>query len=269
MGRNFTNKLWNAARFITMNLEEEQPREIDLEPADYQFEDKWILSRLNTTIKTCTWYLGQFKFNDAAMKAYDFTWHSFCDWYLEIVKARLYESESPRDKKVAQTILAKVFNQILHLLHPFVPFITEELWQNLKHVILENKINIQEDMHRECLMCDVWPMEDKRYEDQISEEHMVILQDVIRAIRNIRSKMNIKEKQKLDAVISISGNGEYELDKHSGLLKRMANIEHVEIGKDLEKPAHSACEVIGRIQAFVHLRELLIPLQKGNVNQNT
>jgi valyl-tRNA synthetase len=260
MGRNFTNKLWNAARFIMLNLKDEVPGEIDLAPADYQFEDRWILSRLNTTIKACTLYLEQFKFNDAAMKIYDFTWHSFCDWYLEIVKARLYEPASPRDKKVAQTILAKVFNQILHLLHPFVPFITEELWQNLKHAILENKINIQEDMSRGCLMCSAWPKEDKRYEDQISEEYMAILQDVIRAIRNIRCKMNIKEKQKLDAVISISGDGEYELNKHSGLLKRMANIEHLEIGKDLVKPANSVCEVVGKIQAFVPLAGIIDPI---------
>ncbi len=260
MGRNFTNKLWNAARFVMMNLEDEISGEINLTPADYQFEDKWILSRLNTTIKACTLYLEQFKFNDAAMRVYDFTWHSFCDWYLEIVKARLYAPVSPRDKKVAQTILAKVFNQILHLLHPFVPFITEELWQNFKKALSENKINIQEDMQCESLMCDPWPKEDRQYEDPVSEENMVILQDVIRAIRNIRSKMNIKEKQKLDAVVSVSENGGYELNKHSELLRRMANIEHLEIGKDLAKPANSASEVIGKIQAFVPLAGIIDPI---------
>ena len=109
MGRNFTNKLWNAARFIMMNLKDENPKEIELEPADYQFEDRWILSRLNLTIMMCTTSLEQFKFNDAAMHVYDFTWHSFCDWYLEIVKARLYEPVNLRDKKVAQTVLAQVF----------------------------------------------------------------------------------------------------------------------------------------------------------------
>lgn len=260
MGRNFTNKLWNAARFIIMNLEEEHPEEIRLEPADYQFEDRWILSRLNTTIKACTLYLEQFKFNDAAMKVYDFTWHSFCDWYLEIVKTRLYEPVSYKDKKVAQAVLAKVFGQILHLLHPFIPFITEELWQNLKSVVSKNKINVREEMRHEYLIRDVWPKEDKRYEDQGSEENMAILQDIVRAIRNIRSKMNIKEKQKLDAVISVSGDGEYGLKEHSDLLKRMANIEHIEIGKDLPKPANSACEVIGRIQAFVPLAGIIDPI---------
>ncbi|MCF6156595.1 MAG: valine--tRNA ligase [Candidatus Brocadia sp.] len=260
MGRNFTNKLWNAARFIIMNLEEEYPEEIHLEPADYQFEDKWILSRLNTTIKACTLYLEQFKFNDAAMKIYDFTWHSFCDWYLEIVKTRLYEPVSYKDKKVAQTVLAKVFDQILHLLHPFIPFITEELWQNLKRAVSKNKISFQEEMRHEYLIRDVWPREDKRFEDQVSEGNMAILQDVIRAIRNIRSKMNIKERQKLDAVISLSGDGEYELEEHSGLLKRMANVEHLEIGKDLARPDNSASEVIGRIQAFVPLAGIIDPI---------
>lgn len=243
MGRNFTNKLWNAARFIIMNITEESPEEIKHEPSDYQFEDKWILNRLHTTIEACTAYLEQFKLNDAAMKIYDFTWHSFCDWYLEIVKARLYEPTSLRDKKVAQTVLATVFNQVIRLLHPFIPFITEELWQNLKNAILENKINVQEDVHYESIMCSTWPKIVKPYEDRIEKE-MVILQDIIRAIRNIRSKMNIMEKQKLDAVISISGNGELELKEHSDLLKQMANLEHVEIGKDLAKPDNSASEVI-------------------------
>ncbi|NUO07626.1 MAG: valine--tRNA ligase [Candidatus Brocadia sp.] len=260
MGRNFTNKLWNAARFIIMNLEEEHPQEITLQPPDYQFEDRWILSRSNATIRACTLYLEQFKFNDAAMEVYDFTWHSFCDWYLELVKARLYRPTNQRDKKVAQTILAKVFNQILHLLHPFIPFITEELWQNLKSKVYENKIGIREDLRSESLMCDVWPRTDERYEDKVSEENMVILQDVIRAIRNIRSKMNIKEKQPLDAIISVSGDNECDLNAHSGLLKLMASIDRLEIGKDLAKPAHSACEVIGKIQAFVPLAGIIDPI---------
>lgn len=260
MGRNFTNKLWNAARFVMMNLEEKTPEEVHPAPPDYQFEDTWILSRLNTTIKACTLYLEQFKFNDAAMKIYDFTWHSFCDWYLEIVKIRLYEPVSPRDKKVAQTILANVLSQILHLLHPFVPFITEELWHNLKKAILENKITIRKALQSKYLMCNPWPREEKQYEDAIAEENMVVLQDVIRAIRNIRNKMNIREKQKLNAVIAVTGDGEYDLREHSGLLKRMANIDHLEIGRDLTRPANSASEVIGKIQAFVPLGGIIDPV---------
>lgn len=247
MGRNFTNKLWNAARFISMNLKEEHTEEIHLDTADYQFEDRWILSRLNTTIKACTLYLEQFKFNDAAMKVYDFTWHSFCDWYLEIVKTRLYEPVSHRDKKAAQTILAKVFNQILHLLHPFVPFITEELWQNLKNTLSENNINIQEDIHRACLMRSIWPKEDRQYENNRIEKTMDILQEIIQAIRNIRSEMNIDKKHALDAVISTSASDrEFDLKEHSGLVKRMTNLKQLEIGKNLPKPDNSACKVIGQ-----------------------
>lgn len=259
MGRNFTNKLWNAARFILMNLGEEHPQEITIESADYHFEDTWVLSRLNSTIKACTLYLEQFKFNDAAMKVYDFTWHSFCDWYLEIVKTRLYEPVSQKDKKVAQTVLAKVFHQILHLLHPFVPFITEELWQHLQSTVVKNRIDIHENMHSKCLMGSFWPRVDKRYEDQSAEEIMIILQDIIRSIRNIRSKMNIRDKQKLDAVISLSEDVGYELSGHSELLKRMASIEHLQIGVNLTKPANAACEVLGKIQAFVPLAGIIDP----------
>lgn len=259
MGRNFTNKLWNAARFIMMNLKNEHLQELIPEPSDYLFEDRWILSRLNMTIMMSTTSLEQFRFNDAAMHVYDFTWHSFCDWYLEIVKARLYEPVNSRDKKVVQTVLAKVFDQILHLLHPFIPFITEELWHNLKQIVLENKIHLLNDLKCKSLACDAWPKTDKRYEDQVAEDTMVILQNIIRAIRNIRSKMNIKEKQKLDAIISVSGEGEYNLRTHSDLIKRMACLERLEIGSNLAKPDNAASEVIGQIQAFVPLEGIIDP----------
>jgi valyl-tRNA synthetase len=114
-------------------------------------------------------------------------------------------------------------------------------------------------MSCESLARSVWPTIDKRYEDQIAEETMTILQNVIRAIRNIRSKMNIKEKQKLDALISISADGEYNLQEHSGMLKRMANLERLEIGKNLAKPNNAASEVIGQIQAFVPLEGIIDP----------
>ncbi len=257
MGRNFTNKLWNAARFILMNLKDEQPNQIKFEPKDYQFEDRWILGRLNSTIKSCTASLEQFKFNDAAMNIYDFMWHSFCDWYLEIVKTRLYEPACPKDKKAAQTVLATVFGHILHLVHPFTPFITEELWHTLKEVASENKIDIQKGKLGDCLMHDAWPVGERQHEDMVSENIMIILQDIIRAIRNIRNKMNIKEKQKLNAVISISSDGEHDLKEHSELLKRMADLEHLEIGKNIKKPDNSACEVIGQIQAFVLLEGII------------
>jgi valyl-tRNA synthetase len=194
------------------------------------------------------------------MKVYDFLWHAFCDWYLEIVKARLYEPVSARDKKAAQTVLAGVFNKILHLLHPFVPFITEELWHELMSVVARNKINVGEVIVSKCLMHDAWPCADKKQEDSGTEDTMSILQDVIRAIRNIRSKMNIKEKQKLDAVISISKDCKYDLASHAEFLKRMAYLGRIEIGKDLAKPSkNSACEVIGQIQAYVPLEGIIDP----------
>lgn len=257
MGRNFTNKLWNAGRFVMMNLKEDHQAEVGEELLSPRFEDRWILSRLHSTIEVCTASLEQFKFNEAAMSVYDFTWHSFCDWYLEMVKSRLYEPLSYHDKKAAQTILAKVFGQILHLLHPFVPFITEELWQHLKGVISENKLDTQQVPDSECLIRDVWPTVDKQLPDPEVEKVMATLQDIIRAIRNIRSKMNIKEKQKLTAVISVSDDIEFELKKHSMLLIRMANLERLEIGRELAKPDNSACEVIGQIQAFVPLAGLI------------
>jgi len=260
MGRNFTNKLWNAARFILMNLSGKETQETCIEQNDYRIEDTWILSRLNTTIEECNTALEQYRFNDAAMNIYDFTWHTFCDWYLELVKHRLYNSEDIKERKTAQTILANVFGTILHLLHPFVPFITEELWTNLKDTARKNNIRMRGEINTFPLINARWPKAKQQYKDTYSEDVMVILQDIIRAIRNIRSKMNIKDKQILNAVISHSGDCKYDLKKHADLLKIMAHIERLDIGKDIPRPHNSASEVIGNIQAFVPLEGLIDPI---------
>ncbi|MCF6148838.1 MAG: valine--tRNA ligase [Candidatus Kuenenia sp.] len=260
MGRNFTNKLWNAARFIFMNLSEEKPETIHYDANMLQFEDKWIHSCLNTIIDECTTFLNQYKFNEATMKIYDFTWHSFCDWYLEIVKHRLHNATNMTDKKIAQTTLAIIFGKILHLLHPIIPFITEELWNKLTIISKNNKINIQFDLMSNSLVTSKWPKVSKQFADDTSEQIMLVLQNIIRAIRNIRSKMSIKEKQSLNAVISYPQNHIYDLHEHANLLKRMANLEELEMGIDLQKPDNSASEVIGNIQVFVLLTSILDPL---------
>jgi len=264
MGRNFTNKLWNAARFIFMNLIEENPETMPYDSNALQFEDKWIHGRLNTLIDECTASLDQYKFNDAAMKMYDFTWHTFCDWYLEIVKHRLNNSENRVDKKIVQTTLATVFGSILHLLHPFIPFITEELWNKLIIISKNNNINLQIDMTSNSLVTGKWPNINKQLSDNTSEQIMPILQDIIRSIRNIRSKMDIKEKQPLKVLLSYPQNFNYDLHEHSNLLKRMANLEELEIGSELSKPNNSASEVIGNIQVFVLLTGILDPIAEKN-----
>ncbi|MBE7549287.1 MAG: valine--tRNA ligase [Candidatus Kuenenia stuttgartiensis] len=260
MGRNFTNKLWNAARFIFMNLSEENPEEITYDITTLPFEDKWIHSRLNTTIEECTASLDQYKFNDAAMKMYDFTWHTFCDWYLEIVKHRLNNANNRIDKKNAQTTLAIIFGKTLHLLHPFIPFITEELWNNLTRIAQHNKIALQIGGTGSSLVTSRCPIFSKQFADDTSEHIMPVLQDIIRAIRNIRSKMDIKDKQRLKAVISYPRDFVYGLHEHTNMLKRMANLEELDMGIELQKPSHSASEVIGNLQVFVLLAGILDPL---------
>ena len=129
--RNFANKIWNATRFVLMNLEDYEPMAED--QLEYTMADKWIISRLNSVSKTVTRMLDGYDLGEAARQMYDFIWNEFCDWYIEMVKPRLYGKESQISRRTAQQVIAGVLRDTMVLLHPFMPFITEEIWQHLPH----------------------------------------------------------------------------------------------------------------------------------------
>jgi valyl-tRNA synthetase (EC 6.1.1.9) len=258
MGRNFINKVWNAARFAMMNLDSNGSSDIQITADDYCFEDVWIISRLNSVTEACTSSLEKYRFNEAIRTLYEFIWNDFCDWYLEIIKPRLYNTDKKESRMVAQKALVYVLNNTLHLLHPFAPFMTEEIWQHLKVMVVQNSAIAVGSMKNESLMICPWPEKDAANIDKNVIETMPLLQDLVRAVRNIRSNMNIPNKTPLKAIISVHDNEtKARLDSHHSFIVQMANLDGVEIGVELEKPESSASEVVNDIQIFVPLKGLI------------
>ncbi len=182
--RNFANKIWNASRFLLMNLDIEK---VELpEISEMHSEDKWIVSQFNTLAKEVTDNLEKFELGVAVSKLYDFIWDNYCDWYIELVKPRLYEAEGA--DKVAQKVLSYVLVNTLKLLHPFMPFITEEIFGNLP-------------TGEDSIMVSKWPEYDEKLSFPEDEKKMQIVMDAIRAIRNLRTQMNVVPSKKAKVVI--------------------------------------------------------------------
>ena len=234
LGRNFSNKLWNASRYVLLNLDDDTENwEIDTEKLT--LPDKWILHTFDGTVQKVTRSLELFRFNEATSLLYEFTWHKYCDWYLEITKLA-------EDKENTQKILVYLLKGILRLLHPFMPFITEEIWQ---------KIPGNENTY---IMTSAWPLVDESNSDSKSSSDMDKLIDTICAIRNTRSFWNIKHNSEIDVHIAIE-NKEEELLVKGNLkyIKKMARCNVVEIGQDIKRPKESVTTLIGKIRIFIPL----------------
>ena len=215
--RNFANKIWNAARFILMNLDgsEAAPHV----PAADALEDKWILSLFNKLTKEVTENLEKFELGIAVSKLYDFIWDIFCDWYIELAKIRLQQGGEAAAQ--AKDVLIYVLSETLKLLHPFMPFITEEIWQTLPH-------------EGDTIMLSPWPVYHEELCFDEDEKHMDIIMEAIRAIRNRRAEMNVPPSRKAHVYIAT----EYK-DVFSTavvFLQRLASAADVEIGDSFEIP---------------------------------
>lgn len=207
--RNFANKLWNAARFILMNLGD---HEVALRlPERLTLEDKWILSRYNTLIGAVTENLEKFELGIAVQKLYDFIWDSFCDWYIELCKTRL-QGEDAAD---ARQVLVFVMTGMLQLLHPFMPFITEEIWQSLPH-------------EGETLMRTAWPQPDDALAFPAEEREMERLMEAIRAIRNRRAEMNVPPSRKAEVYVETACVDTFRTG--APFLQRLASASAVHVG---------------------------------------
>ena len=214
--RNFANKIWNASRFVLMNLEIE---EVSL-PDDLLLEDKWILSRLNKTVKEVNENLERFEIGIAATKLYDFAWDDFCDWYIELVKPRLFETNTNEaTKKSAQQVLLYVLTDILKALHPFMPFITEEIYQNIPHT-------------KESIMIDDYPVFRNELVFDAEEAEMNKVMDLIKAVRNRRSEMNIAPSKKAHLYIETENTELFE--KGKGYYERLASASGVTVGDSFD-----------------------------------
>lgn len=241
--RNFANKIWNAARFALLNLGDFKPEEVQPELA---LADRWILSRLNHTIEEVTRQLDRYELGEAARVLYDFIWSEFCDWYIELIKPRLYGKETPGSRATAQWTLWYVLSRTMELLHPFMPFITEEIWQALPH-------------QGETIMLALWPQVKPEYNDSEAEAAMELLMEAIRAVRNVRAEMNVPPSRQITAIMAANREENLSiLQAGAGYLKQLAGIAELELVLTLsEKPAQAAAAVAKGVEIYLPLAGLI------------
>ncbi len=245
MGRNFANKIWNVSRFVLMNLEGFDVKAVNKEELDFQLVDKWIYSRLNETIQTLNNKLENHTLDEGAKAVYEFLRGDFCDWYVEIAKTRLYNSDDVVAKKTAQYVLWNILEQGLKLLHPFMPFITEEIWQKL-------------GAEGETIMLSTFPVFDQSKVDTVSENAFIYLQELVSAIRNIRAEMNVSPAKAIHLVLKSDDEIELDtLEKNKAFLCSLAKVEKLEFGKEITKPEGAGFRVAGKTEVYVPLADLL------------
>ena len=245
MGRNFANKIWNVSRFVLMNLEGFDIKSVNKDELDFQLVDKWIYSRLNETIQTLNNKLESHTLDEGAKAVYEFLRGDFCDWYVEIAKTRLYNSDDIVAKKTAQYVLWNILEQGLKLLHPFMPFLTEEIWQKL-------------GAEGETIMLSEFPKFDQTKVDTVSENAFIYVQELVSAIRNIRAEMNVSPAKAIHLVLKSADEIELEtLEANKGFLCSLAKIEKLEFGKDIVKPEGAGFRVAGKTEVYVPLADLL------------
>ena len=247
IGRNFANKLWNASRFVMMNLKEDSAKKDLCQMANdpsLSLADRWILSRFYSALGDFTKSLKSYRINDAANRIYEFIWHEFCDWYVELAKLTINEDHT-------QVTLYKVLEKSLRVLHPIMPFVTENIWQALPR-----------EHGTESIMITKWPHMQKAFISKKIDADMELLIDIIQSVRNLRAtwsivpnrfvNISVKVKDK-DTINMLKGNVAY--------IKRLARVEDVSVSESVVKPGHSAVAVIKDIEIFLPL-EGVIDLEK-------
>ena len=249
-GRNFVNKLWNASRFAMMNLEGYSAAPIN--EADMTVEDRWLMSRFYNVSTKVTELLDRFKYSEATKMLYDFAWNSFCSFYVEFLKDRL---ANPDQRPHAQRMLVFGLDSLLRLLHPVMPFITEEIWQHLGKIAPVR--GLDEETASECLMIASWPEFDAKWDSKQIEDQFALFESTLGSLREIRARQNIAPKK--DVKFSIKCDTEFadSIRPMSAYFKSMANSELTEMGTDVVAPAVSATLVRGDVEMFVDLDGLI------------
>lgn len=240
--RNFANKIWNASRFALMNMEDYDK---DAELAPYTLADKWILSRLQDTVKDVTGLLERFELGEAGRAIYDFIWSEVCDWYIEIAKPRLYNKEAASERATAQHVLATVLVSAMKLLHPYMPFITEEIYQCLPH-------------EAESIMISKWPVADENLIDPEAERGMNAIMDSIKAIRNMRAEVNANPGKKIPAIMLVSEDLREVVAHNDSYIKLLGGIDNLELRPlNGEKPENAMAAVVTGIEVYLPLAGLI------------
>lgn len=240
---NFANKIWNASRFALMNMDGLKYEEIDL-TGEKSVADKWILTRLNETIETVTRLSDRYEFGEVGRVLYNFIWDDFCDWYIEMAKLPLY-GEDEAAKKTTRSILAYVLDNTMRLLHPFMPFITEEIWQNLPH-------------SGESITVAKWPQVDGNLTDDAAAAEMKLLVEVIRAVRNIRAEVNTPLSKKIKMFLKVKDEQVLAtVEKNRAYIERFCNPETLDMGINVEAPDKAMTAVVTGLEIILPLEGLI------------
>ena len=241
-GRNFANKIWNAARFVLMNLDGYE-RNLNLHNTKLSVVDRWILSRLQREKSIVTNHLEEYNVNLAAGRLYDFLWDEFCDWYIESAKSSLRRQGF--DRIVTQAILVQVLSESMQLLHPFMPHITEEIWQHLPH-------------HGDSIMVSHWPEVDSDLINEDAESDIEEGKEITRGIRNIRAEVGVPPGKKITALLQTSPDNINRLNAIGDFLSTTANISHLSVTTNANiNPNHVVSLVAGSTQVFLPLAALV------------
>ena len=243
VGKNFMNKLWNAARFTFMNLIDGIPPDIDLSHENLDISDKWIISRFEETAFNVNKELNNYRFNEAAKAIYEFTWNDYCDWYVEIAKIRLY-GDDPKKADIARAVLIHVLKGILTLLHPYSPFITEELWSYFK------------TKNEKDLIISPW-INGKVLKNEQVFDSMDLLQQIVTSIRAIRSQLNIPPKKRATVYIANSESFKEMILSFDEVIKMLAGVNLISFINNEERPSKSATAVIKNMELFIPLEGLI------------
>ena len=257
IGRNFANKLWNAARFILMNLDGYTPGVLN--PEELPIEDRWILSRLATTAKSITESLVGYHFNEVAQSIYSFSWSEFCDWYIEMAKGRL---KDPVGRVSVQRVLVGVLDGILRLVQPVMPFVAESIWQALNEAAFERGLP-NPDPSTESVVIAPWPTLPESWQDRAMEARIARMQELVRIVREIRNNYKVDAKTPLDISVRCTESVASDFRSLSTFIGLLAGVAHLECGPDVKKPPQSATHVNPEFETYVSLKGLIDPAEEG------
>ncbi len=258
--RNFTNKLWNASRFVMMNLADQTPAQLGAPSGELELADRWILSRFHKTVKEVGEQIEKYGLGEAAKMLYEFTWNDFCDWYIELTKVRMFGDDGP-EKKQAQQVLATVLEGIHKLLHPFIPHITEELWHTLTQTPFEETY----------LAVQPYPELDESFIDSDLETDFQLLIDTIRTVRNLRAEAGVKPGVKVPVLLQTESDREAKiLTEGKVYIQNLAKAEEVTVADaKAESPKQSIAGVTGTVQVSIPLAGLInLDELKAKLNKN-
>ena len=240
----FINKIWNATRFSLMNLEDYDPAAL-VNDSDFSLADRWIKTRLNRAVSEVVGGLDEYRFNDAAAAVYQFVWHELCDWYLEMAKPALYGKVDQPKKRAAQQTLFHVLRDSLKLLHPFMPFLSEEIWQTL----IADGTSIMENE---------FPKENKELDDALAQGEMELLMDVITRVRNIRGEMAIAPSVRLRVHLTTPSEGiRKTLENGRAYIMNLANLDRLETSDEIAEPKGVATAIAGQVKIYVFLAGII------------